>query len=142
MAELGTQAVITEEITTLEVTGGDASSVTVSIAGDETELSINNFALPAAVQAAQVGFTEYGQIAGPDLLSAVRQLADLAMYRQGSTPTAGAGGAALSEGNIWYDTTNNQLKVYRETSTGVFGFVPIIVGNLSPDSDTLDAGAF
>ena len=142
MAELGTQAIITEEITTLTVGGADADAITVSIEGDETELSVNNFALPAQVAAAQIGCAEYGQIAGPSMLEAVRQLADLAMYRQGSTPTAGQGGASLSEGNLWYDTTNNQLKVYRETSTGVFEFVPIIVGNISPDSDTLDAGAF
>lgn len=142
MAELGTQAIITEEITTLTVGGADADAITVSLSGDETELSVNNFALPAQVAAAQIGFAQYGQIAGPSMLEAVRQLADLAMYRQAATPVAGLGGASLSEGNLWYDTANNQLKVYRETSTGVFEFVPIIVGNISPDSDTLDAGAF
>ena len=58
MAELGTQALITEEITTLTVGGADADGITVSIEGDETELSVNNFALPAQVAAAQIGFAE------------------------------------------------------------------------------------
>tara|TARA_R110000782_G_scaffold220307_2_gene307549 strand:- start:39 stop:401 length:363 start_codon:yes stop_codon:yes gene_type:complete len=59
-------------------------------------------------------------------------------FRQNTTPT----GSQVSEGDTWYDTDANQLKLYRETSTGVFEWVPIMIGNNSPDSDTLDAGAF
>ena len=44
--------------------------------------------------------------------------------------------------DTWYDIDDNQLKVYRETSSGVFEWVPIMIGNISDDSDTLDAGAF
>ena len=51
-------------------------------------------------------------------------------------------GSNVEEGDTWYDTDDNQLKVYRETSSGVFEWVPIMVGNISDDSDTLDAGAF
>ncbi len=36
----------------------------------------------------------------------------------------------------------NQLKIYREVSSGTFQFVPIMIGNDSADSDTVDAGAF
>ena len=59
-------------------------------------------------------------------------------FRQSTTPTS----SQVSEGDTWYDTDANQLKLYRETSTGVFEWVPIMIGNDSPDSDTLDAGAF
>ena len=48
----------------------------------------------------------------------------------------------LAEGDLYYDTDDNQLKIYRETSTGNFEFVPIMIGNSSADSDTVDAGSF
>ena len=48
----------------------------------------------------------------------------------------------LAEGDLYYDTDDNQLKIYRETSTGTFEFVPIMIGNNSADSDTVDAGSF
>ena len=48
----------------------------------------------------------------------------------------------LAEGDLFYDTDDNQLKIYRETSTGNFEFVPIMIGNESADSDTVDAGGF
>ena len=44
----------------------------------------------------------------------------------------------LAEGDLFYDTDDNQLKDYRETSTGTFEFVPIMIGNSSADSDTVD----
>ena len=48
----------------------------------------------------------------------------------------------LAEGDLYYDTDDNQLKIYRETSSGNFEFVPIMIGNDSADSDTVDAGSF
>ena len=48
----------------------------------------------------------------------------------------------LAEGDLFYDTDDNQLKIYRETSSGNFEFVPIMIGNSSADSDTVDAGGF
>jgi hypothetical protein len=57
-----------------------------------------------------------------------------------STSTSAPG--SLVAGELAYsDASDNQIKVYRETSSGVFEFVPIIVGDASGDSDTLDAGA-
>ena len=48
----------------------------------------------------------------------------------------------LAEGDLYYDTDDNQLKIYREITTGNFAFVPIMIGNNSADSDTVDAGSF
>ena len=48
----------------------------------------------------------------------------------------------LAEGDLYYDTDDNQVKIYRETSSGTFEFVPIMIGNDSADSDTVDAGSF
>ena len=79
----------------------------------------------------------YGTITSTNLQGALEELADQD-FRSSTQPTS----LNIEEGDTWYDTQNNQLKVYRETSIGVFEWVPIIVGNISPDSDTLDAGAF
>lgn len=51
-------------------------------------------------------------------------------------------GSQVNEGDTWYDTDDNQLYLYRETSNGVFQWIPIMVGSAGGDSDTLDAGAF
>ena len=61
-------------------------------------------------------------------------------FVQTSSPASST--ANLAEGDLFYDTDDNQLKIYRETSTGVYSFVPIMIGNDSTDSDTIDAGAF
>lgn len=59
-------------------------------------------------------------------------------YKTNQTPS----GVGIEEGSLWYNPDNNQLKVYREVSLGTFEWVPIMIGDLSPDSDTIDAGAF
>ena len=51
-------------------------------------------------------------------------------------------GTTVQEGDTWYDTDDDQLKVYRETSSGTFQWVPIIVGAAGGDSDTVDAGSY
>jgi len=59
-------------------------------------------------------------------------------YKTNQVPS----GVGIEEGSLWYNPDNNQLKVYREVSLGTFEWVPIMIGDLSPDSDTIDAGAF
>ena len=59
-----------------------------------------------------------------------------------STTAPTSGTTDLAEGDLYYDTGDNQLKIYREISTGTFQFVPIMIGNASSDSDTVDAGSF
>ena len=140
MAEQNTTQVnVTEEVNELTVLG--ANAITVDIVGDETDLVVNNFALPINASASNVYFAPYGQITATNINEAVKQLADLASYAQDGTPVS-VEGSSVSEGNIWYDTDDDQVKIYRETSTGVFEWVPIIVGAAGADSDTLDAGAF
>ena len=71
------------------------------------------------------------------LTTALEKLADQ-FFRGTTAPT----GSNLEEGDLWYDTDDNQLKIYREVSSGTFQFVPIMIGNNSSDSDTIDAGSF
>jgi len=134
-----TQVSITEEVK--EITVSSEGAISVNVVGDETDLVVNNFALPISASASNVSFSPYGQITATTIDQAVRQLADLASYSQDNQP-APLGGSSVSEGNIWYDTDDDQIKIYRETSTGTFEWVPIIVGAAGGDSDTLDAGAF
>lgn len=60
-------------------------------------------------------------------------------YVATTAPTANT--QDLAEGDLFYDTDDNQLKVYRDVD-GSATFVPIMIGNDSADSDTIDAGAF
>ena len=84
-----------------------------------------------------MSFDGHGTITADNVRDALQQLADQD-FRTTETPT----GPNIEEGDTWYDIDDNQLKVYRETSSGVFEWVPIMIGNISDDSDTLDAGAF
>ena len=133
-----TQVTITEEVTDLSVTNTNAIAVTLTT--EDVSVSINNFAIPVNfMDAANVVFTPHNTITANNVNDALKQLADQSF--RGTTPPAD-GSANLEEGDLFYDTDDDQIKVYRETSTGVFEFVPIIVGDASGDSDTLDAGAF
>ena len=138
MSATATQVTITEEVTDLTVTNTNA--IALDLTTEDVSISINNFAIPVNfMDAANVVFAGHNTISANNVSDALKQLADQSF--RGTTPPAD-GTANLEEGDLFYDTDDNQIKVYRETSSGVFEFVPIIVGDASGDSDTLDAGAF
>jgi hypothetical protein len=134
---LGTKVEIVEEVTTVSVTNN--SSIAVTLDDTSTTLvTVNNLALPAQFQdAANIAVTPYNTITSSNLQTALQQLADQD-FRGASAPT----GSNIQEGDTWYDTDDEQFKVYRETSTGTFQWVPIIVGAAAGDSDTVDAGSY
>ena len=133
-----TQVTITESVT--DLTAENTNAVTVDITAEATTISVNNFAIPINfMDADNVVFTPHNTITANNVSDAIKQLADQ-QFRGTTAPADGT--ANLEEGDLFYDTDDNQIKVYRETSSGVFEFVPIIVGDASGDSDTLDAGAF
>jgi len=136
MATEPTVVYITEDVTDITVTNDNVVEVTLS--PDTTTIEVNNFAIPVNfLDAANVIVAPYNTVTATNVQAALEQLADQD-FRSTTAPT----GSNIEEGDTWYDTDDNQLKVYRETSEGVFEWVPIMVGNISPDSDTLDAGAF
>ena len=138
MSTPATQVTITEEVTDLTVTNTNA--IALDLTTEDVSISINNFAIPVNfMDAANVVFAGHNTVTANNVSDAIKQLADQSF--RGTTPPAD-GTANLEEGDVFYDTDDNQIKVYRETSSGVFEFVPIIVGDASGDSDTLDAGAF
>jgi hypothetical protein len=133
---IGTKIAITEEVTNLSVTNNNSIAVTLS--EDVTTVTVNNMALPAQFQdAANIAITPYNTITSTNLQTALQQLADQ-NFRGTSAPT----GTTVQEGDTWYDTDDDQLKVYRETSSGTFQWVPIMVGAAGGDSDTVDAGSY
>ena len=129
---------ITEDVTDVSVSG---DNIEVSITDDVTEVEAYTLAipinLPGQLDAANITVTPYNTITAGNLEDALKELADQ-NFRGASAPS----GDRVEEGDLWYDTDDDQLKVYRETSTGNFAFVPIMVGNISPDSDTIDAGSY
>ena len=105
---------------TLEITAGSS----LEVAAPTTEITINTAAVPAAtvLSAADIPFSAYGNITANNLEAALQQLADNS-FSQAATPTTN-----LNEGDTWYNTVTEQFNVYRETSPGVFQWVPILVG--------------
>ena len=69
------------------------------------------------------------------LTTALEKLADQ-FFRGTNAPT----GSNLEEGDLWYDTDDNQLKVYRETSANNFEFVPL--AQATGTMNNLDGGLF
>ena len=112
---------ITEDVTDVSITG---DQLVVNITDDVTKIEAFTFAA-------------HNTITANNVQTALEQLADQD-FRGTSTPS----GSNIQEGDTWYDTDDDQLKVYRETSTGVFAWVPIMIGNISADSDTVDAGSY
>ena len=137
-----TQVTITEEVTELSISSNN--EISLNLTPDNTNITVNNFAIPINfMDADNVVFAPYNTLTASNVSDALKQLADQ-NFRSDAAPVGStvAGASTISEGDTWYDTDDNQLKVYRETSTNVFEWVPIIVGAATDDSDTLDAGAF
>ena len=131
---MATSIAITESVTSIDAT---STATSISITDNTTNVTAYNTALPGATPAATISVVPYGTITATELQTALEQLADQS-FRQAAAPT----GATVSEGDTWYDTDDEDFKVYRETSTGVFEWVPIMLGTPPGDSDIVDAGAF
>ena len=133
-----TTLAITENVTEVTASG---DTLTITLTDDVTEVQAYTlavpFEVPGQITANNVTVTPYNTISSTNLQTVLQGLADQD-FRGASAPT----GSTVSEGDTWYDTDDDQLKVYRETSSGNFAWVPIMVGNISADSDTIDAGSY
>ena len=129
----GTTLDVSESVTTVTIS---EDNTTVNITPAVTTIEARGIAVSSG-SAGVLPFTPYGNLTATNVQSALEQLADQD-FRTDSTPT----GANVQEGDSWYDTDDNEVKIYRETSPGVFQWVPIIVGTAGDGSDLLDAGAF
>jgi|TARA_R110002153_G_scaffold101361_1_gene237532 hypothetical protein len=136
MSEVQTSISISEVVTKVTATSADAVSIDISTG--TTNVDVRGIAIPVAV-ATDILFSPHGTVSATNLQTALEQLADQD-FRTDTAPTAA--NTNLNQGDTWYDTDDEQLKLYRETSTGVFQWVPIFVGGPDDDSDSIDAGAF
>ena len=116
-------------------------TTSVGVTNNVTELTISSAVSGAATDAQGISFTNAARTisTADNVEDALLQLADQ-LWVQTTAPTAGT--TNLAEGDFFYDTDDNQLKIYRETSVGSFNWVPVMIGNSSADSDTIDAGSF
>ena len=112
-------------------------STTITIVEDITQVSVSAVNPTASFTASGLGFTPHNTITGTNIQDALEQMADQ-YFRGNEVPSAST--ANLEEGDFFYDLNDNQLKVYRETSNGVFQFVPL--AQATGDMDTVDAGSF
>jgi len=94
-------------VTVTEVTGN-----TVTVTEEQTVITTSLLA-SAATDASNVTVTPVGTITATDLQAALEELADQKFV---SATAPASDDANLEEGDLWYDTANNTLKVYRNTS--------------------------
>jgi len=129
---------VTETVTGVTATG---DTLSVDITDDVTTVQAYTlavpFEVPGQITANNVTVSTHNTITSTNLQTVLEGLADQD-FRGDSTPT----GSNIQEGDTWYDTDDEQFKVYRETSSGTFQWVPIIVGAAAGDSDTIDAGSY
>ena len=118
----------------------DETNNTVTLDQSDNPITIttsSDLTLQASL-AEYVTYTQTGSLAGGNLQDALGDLADQ-FYRQSSTPS----GSNLAEGDLWYDTANEELLVYREVSSNVYEWHTIAsAGGSSPTAFTLDGGSF
>jgi hypothetical protein len=129
-----TSLLISEDIISVTVA---EEVTTIDITPTVTNIEARGLSIATAT-AGSLPFTPHGSITATTVQGALQQLAE----DQDQTFSSPNVPEDPPEGSTWYDTATEEFKIYRETSSGVFEWVPIIVGSSSGDSDTLDAGAF
>jgi hypothetical protein len=137
---LGIKVAITEDVTNISVS--NTNSIGVTLSEETTTVSVNNYAVPSSYQdSVNTVFSPYGTITASNVSDALKQLADQD-FRGAEAPSGStvAGTSTLAEGDTWYDTDDDQFKIYREVSSNVYSWVPLVVG--TGDSDTLDGGSY
>lgn len=130
-----TSVTVSESVTELTISNPDA--ISVDITEDVTTVSVNNLAIPTqSVNGTNVTITAHGTVTATDVQTAIEQLADQ-IFKSDSAPS----GSNLQEGDFWYDTDDDILKVYLEVAPGTFEWRPVIVSN-EDDSSILDGGLY
>ena len=124
--------------TTITITPNNTS---INATSQTTTLTISNAIAGTADDAAGISLSNpVGTLASETTVEGALNFLANQFFVSTTAPTSST--TDLAEGDLYYDTDDNQLKIYRETSNGTFEFVPIMIGNNSADSDTVDAGSF
>ena len=127
---------VTESPTYITV---DESNLTVTLNQSDNPITVTTTS-DLTLQAGSAGdivYTQTGSLPGGNMQEALSDLADQ-FFRQGSTPS----GSNLAEGDLWYNTSTEELFVYRQVSGGYEWHTIASAGGSSPTSFTLDGGSF
>ena len=125
---------VSEQVQTATIV--DESTVVVNVTPVVNQIEINPSASIPNINANGIVVTPHGTITATTLQLALEQLADQ-KFVQNTIPISN-----VEKGDFWLNPDDETLYVYREISTGVYNWVPVMIGNISPDSDTIDAGSY
>ena len=113
------------------------TEVTLNQSDNPITITTSTDLITALGLAADVSYTQHGSLPCGNVQDALEDLADQ-FFRQSSTPS----GDNLSEGDLWYNTSTEELLVYRQTAGGFEFHVIASAGGSSPTAFTLDGGSF
>ena len=114
-------------MSTIAVTVTETIADSVTVTSNETVVTTNT----APGVAADIASDPVGTITATNLQDAIHQLADQ-HFVQSIAPTVVD--TNLQEGDVWYNTTDNKLMIYRNTTWEEI----IISAQLSESSDTTE----
>ena len=123
-----TLTISTPVTTTLTI---DGTSTTYNVTGENTTLEIST-QISATVGSAII-YTPSGRLESTNVQAALDELAG-DYFVQAGTPS----GSQLNEGDLWYDTDDDELKVYRGTTWQTLAGA----GGDAETMLTLDGGSF
>ncbi len=130
MSISATTVTVSEDRTSVsQITIGE---VKLNIVPELSTVSVD-FVLPETDSEKYI-FSPYRDINSTNLQSALNEFAnEVGVTKQNEEPVE------YSEGDLWYDIDDNQLKLAREVNGSVV-FIPLLSGD--PDMDTLNGGDF
>ena len=123
-----TLTISTPVTTTLTI---DGTSTTYNVSGTSTILEISSTI--AKQSAAAINYTPTGRMAATNVQTALDEIAG-DYFVQAGTPS----GSQLNEGDLWYDTDDDEIKVYRESTWQTLAGA----GGTAETMLTLDGGSF
>ena len=123
-----TLTISTPVSTTLTI---DGVTTNYNISGENTTLEISTSL--GSQQASAINYTPTGRMAATTVQGALDEIAG-DFFVQDSTPS----GSQLNEGDLWYDTDDDEIKVYRESTWQTLAGA----GGTAETMLTLDGGSF
>ena len=131
------QVTVTETPTYVTVNETN-NTVTLNQSDNPITVTTSTDLITALGLASDVTYTNINNtLPGGNVQDALADLADQ-FFKQSATPT----GDNLQEGDLWYNTSREELFVYRQVSGGFEWHTIASAGGSSPTSFTLDGGSF
>ena len=127
---------ISETLTTVTV---DEAQLQVVLNQSDNPITVSTTSdlTLAASLAEDVTYSATTTLPGGNVQEALADLAEQ-FFKQSATPS----GSNLEEGDLWYDTANEELFVYRQVTGGYEWHVIASAGGSSATAFTLDGGSF